>query len=84
MAHDLALHQLASDQRHGLTNEILKPTITHLRNDISNRHPLTFGHRGVSNRLTAGTADEFGATVADPSRVGGATYATLVTPLLPP
>jgi hypothetical protein len=28
---------------------------------------LTLGHRGVSNRLTARTADEFGATLTDPS-----------------
>ena len=44
---DLALHQLAGDQRHRLTHEILKPTVAHLRDDIANRHALTFGHRGV-------------------------------------
>ena len=38
-----------------------------LRDDIGNRrHALTFGHRGVSFTSTAVTADEFGATVADP------------------
>ena len=67
LATDFALHQLAGDQRDRLTNEILKPTIHRLRDDIGNRHDLTIGHRGVSNRLTARTADEFGATVADPS-----------------
>ncbi len=64
---DLGLHQLARDQRNRLPHEILKPTIAHLRNDLGNRHALTFGHRGVSIRLAARTADEFGATVADPS-----------------
>ncbi|MGB0096849.1 MAG: hypothetical protein WBP81_30455, partial [Solirubrobacteraceae bacterium] len=38
-----------------------------LGDDIGNRHALNFGHRGVSIRLTAITADEFRATVADPS-----------------
>ena len=50
---DLRLHQLPRDQRDRLAHEILKPAITHLRNDIGNRHALTIGHRGVSNRLTA-------------------------------
>ena len=36
-------HQLASDQRDRLANEVLKPTVAHLCNDISNRrHALTF------------------------------------------
>ncbi|MGB0093762.1 MAG: hypothetical protein WBP81_14680, partial [Solirubrobacteraceae bacterium] len=50
-----------------LAHEILKPTIHRLGDDIGNRHALNFGHRGVSIRLTAITADESGATVADPS-----------------
>src|SRR5512142_2340419 len=45
---DLGLHQLTSDQHNRLADEILKPTIAHLRDDIGNRHPLTLGHRGVS------------------------------------
>ena len=44
---NLAFHQLPGDQRDRLTNEILKPTIHRLGDDIGNRHPLTFGHRGV-------------------------------------
>jgi hypothetical protein len=71
---DLRVHHLAGDQRDRLAHEILKPTIHRLGDDIGNRHALTFGHRGVSNRLTAGTADEFGATVADPP---GSTNPTL-------
>src|SRR5439155_26843796 len=47
---DLGLHQLAGDQRDRLAHEILKPTIAHLRDDIGNRHALTIGHRGVSQR----------------------------------
>ena len=78
---DLALHQLADDQRDRLTNEILKPTIHRPGDDIGNRHALTIGHRGVlqSRRLRV-TADEFGAAMADPSQ--RSTYTTLVTPLL--
>ena len=64
---DLGLHHLAGDQRDRLAHEILKPTIHRLGDDMGIRHALTFGHRGVSIRLTAITADEFGATVADPS-----------------
>ena len=82
LSRDLSLHQLPRDQSDRLAHEILRPTITHLRNDIGNRHPSTIGHRGVSNRLTARTADEFGATVADPLN-RAPTYPTLVTPLLP-
>ena len=62
---DLGVHDLAGDQRDRLPDEILKPPITHLRNDIGNRHALTFGHRGVSIHVDCGTDDEFGATVAD-------------------
>jgi len=65
LSRDLALHQLASDQHDRFANEILKPTIHRLGDDIGNGHALTIGHRGVSIRLTAGTADEFGVTVAD-------------------
>jgi hypothetical protein len=66
LAADLTFHQLTRDQRHRLAHKILKLTIHRLRDDIANRHAVTFGHRGVSIRLTARTADEFGATVADP------------------
>jgi hypothetical protein len=45
---DLGLHQLAGDQHDRFAHEILKPPIANLRDDISSRHPLTFGHRGVS------------------------------------
>ena len=44
---DLGFHQLTGNQRDRLPDEILKPTIAHLRDDIGNRHALTFGHRGV-------------------------------------
>src|SRR5205823_7382845 len=50
---DLRLHQLPGDQRDRLPDEILQPTIAHLRNDIGNRHALTIGHRGVSFTSTA-------------------------------
>ena len=79
---DLGFHQLSGDQRDRLAHEILEPTIAHLRDDIGNHHAVTFGHRGVSPFVwTARTADEFGATVADP--LSGSTNPTLVTPLLP-
>jgi hypothetical protein len=64
---DLALHQLAGDQRDRLTNEIVKPTVHRLGDDIGNRHALTSGHRGVSIHVgLLEQPDEFGATVADP------------------
>ena len=64
---DLGLHQLAGDQRDRLANEILKPTIHRLGDDIGNRHPLTFGHRGALLHVgLLEQPDEFGAAVADP------------------
>jgi hypothetical protein len=45
---DLGLHQLPGDQLDRLPHEILKPAIANLRDDIGDRHALTFGHRGVS------------------------------------
>ena len=89
LAADLALHQLTGDQRDRLPDEILKPTIHRLGDDIGNRHALTFGHRGVSIRLTARTADEFGAAVADPlsgrpTRDARYTTSTDVTVPVPP
>ena len=78
---DLALHQLAGDQRDRLADEILKPTITHLRDDIGNRHALTFGHRGVSIRLTA--EQPTSSAPRWPTLSQRSTYPTLVTPLLP-
>ena len=80
-ARDLRLHQLARDQRDRLTHEILKPTIAHLRNDIGNRHALTFGHRGVSNRLTAVNSRRVRRHGGRPSQRSA--YPALVTPLLP-
>ena len=66
LSRDLAFHQLAGDQRDRLPDEILKSTIHRLGDDIGNRHALTFGHRGVLLTSTVGTADEFGAAMADP------------------
>jgi hypothetical protein len=45
---DLGLHQLPRHERDRLPDEIVKTTITHLRDDISNRHALLYDHRGVS------------------------------------
>jgi hypothetical protein len=63
LARDLRLHDLARDQRDRLAHEVLQPTVHRLGDDISNRHALPFGHRGVSFTSTAGTADEHDATV---------------------
>jgi hypothetical protein len=54
LGRDLRLHQLPRHEDDRLAHDILKPPIPHLRNDIGNRHPLTFGHRGVSSRPTRG------------------------------
>src|SRR5947208_8413020 len=80
LSRDLALHQLPGDQRDRLPHEILKPTIHRPGDDIGNRHALTLGHRGFSF-IDCGTADEFGAAVADPSQ--SRTDTASVTPLLP-
>jgi hypothetical protein len=48
LSRNLGLHQLPGDQHDRLAHEILKAAIANLRDDISSRHPLTFGHRGVS------------------------------------
>ena len=49
LSRDLALHQLARDERHRLTHEIIQPTLAHRCDDISNRrHALNLDHRGVS------------------------------------
>jgi hypothetical protein len=62
------LRDLSGDQRHRLPNEILKPVVADLRDNIGNRHALTTAHRGVSSTSTAGTADEFGAHGGRPTQ----------------
>jgi hypothetical protein len=74
---DLRAHQLTRDQRDRLAHGILKPTIPNLGNDIGNRHPLLFEHRGVSFSQLCGGANEH-------ERHGGRNHDALVTPLLPP
>ena len=49
---DLGFHQLADDQRDRVPDEVLKPTIAHLRDDIGNRHALSFGRRVAGGNLT--------------------------------
>src|ERR1700749_3711630 len=81
LARDLGLHQLAADQRDRLAHEILQPAIAHLRDNIGNRHPLTFGHRGAPSHRTAGT-DRRASTPrwAEPLRDASYTTSTDMTP----
>ena len=58
---------IPGDQHDRLPDEILKAPITRLRDNISNRHPLTFGHRGsfssdCGNRPTSLDATVVGTT----------------------
>ena len=79
---DLGFHQLAGDDRDRLPDEILKPPVADLRDDIGNRrHALTFGHRGVSIHVDCGNSRRVRRHGGRPSRAP--TYQALVTPLLP-
>ena len=79
---DLGFHQLASDDRDRLPDEILKPPVADPRDDIGNRrHALTFGHRGVSIHVDCGNSRRVRRHGGRPSRAS--TYQALVTPLLP-
>ena len=79
---DLGLHQLARNERDRLADEILKPTIAHLGDDIGNRHALTFGHRGDLLHVDC-TIQPTSSAPRWPTLGGASTYQASVTPLLP-
>ena len=75
-----SINSRATSATASLTKSSSRPSIA-LRDDIGNRHALTFGHRGVSIHVDCGNSRRVRRHGGRPSP--RSTYPTPVTPLLP-